>query len=83
MLGAGLVICAAWFLMTVLAWSAMQRHCDLAASFASSYFAHLPNPFVETICNRKQRGIHRLTLLVIAVFILMCFGLGYIRLASV
>jgi hypothetical protein len=83
MLGAGLVICAAWFLMTVLAWSAMRRHCDLAASFASSCFAHLPNPFAETICNREQRGIHRLTLLVIGVFILMYFGLGYIRLASV
>jgi hypothetical protein len=40
MLGAGLVICAAWFLMTVLAWSAMRRHCDLAGSFASSCFAH-------------------------------------------
>ena len=83
MLGAGLVICAAWFLMTVLAWSAMRRHCDLAGSFASSCFAHLPNPFAETICNREQRGIHRLTLLVIGVFILMYFGLGYIRLASV
>ena len=83
MLGGGLVICAAWFQMTVLAWSAMQRHCDLAASFASSCFAHLPNPFAGTTCNREQRGIHRLTLLVIAVFILMYFGLGYIRLASV
>jgi hypothetical protein len=83
MLGAGLVICAAWFLMTVLAWSAMRRHCDLAGSFASSCFAHLPNPFAETVCNREQRGIHRLTLLVIVVFILMYLGLGYVRLASV
>jgi hypothetical protein len=46
-------------------------------------FAHLPNPFAETIRNREQRGIHRLTLLVIGVFILMYFGLGYIPLASV
>ena len=44
----------AWFLMTVLAWSAMRRHCDLAGSFASSWFAHLPNPFAETICNRRE-----------------------------
>jgi hypothetical protein len=83
MLGAGLVICAAWFLMTVQAWSAMRRHCDLAGSFASSCFAHLPNPFAETVCNREQMGIHRLTLLVIGVFILMYLGLGYVRLASV
>jgi hypothetical protein len=83
MVGAGLVICAAWFLMTVLAWSAMRRHCDLAGSFASSCFAHLPNPFTETVCNREQRGIHRLTLLVIGVFIFMYLGLGYVRLASV
>ena len=83
MLGAGLVICAAWFLMTVLAWSAMRRHCDLAASFASSCFAHLPNPFCDTVCNREQAGIHRLILLVIGVFILVYLGLGYVRLTSV
>ena len=69
--------------MTVLAWSVMRRHCDLAASFASSCFAHLPNPFTETVCNREQTGIHRLTLLVIGVFIFMYLGLGYVRLASV
>jgi hypothetical protein len=54
MLGAGLVISAAWFLITVQGWSAMRRHCELAGSFASSCFAHLPNPFVETVCNREQ-----------------------------
>ena len=83
MLGAGIVICAAWFLMTVLAWSAMRRHRDLAGSFASSCFAHLPNPLAETVCNREQTGIHRLTLLVIGVFILLYLGLGYVRIASV
>jgi hypothetical protein len=83
MLGAGLVICAAWFLMTVQASSAMRRHCYLAGSFASSCFAHLPNPFAETVCNLEQTRIHRLTLLVIGVFILMYLGLGYVRLASV
>jgi hypothetical protein len=83
MLGAGLVISAAWFLITVQGWSAMRRHCELAGSFASSCFTHLPNPFVETVCNREQTGIHRLTLLMIGVFILMYLGLGYGRLASV
>jgi hypothetical protein len=83
MLGGGLVICAAWFLITLLGWSAMRRHCDLAGSFASSCFAHLPNPFCDTVCNREQAGIHRLILLVIGVFILVYLGLGYVRLASV
>ena len=46
-------------------------------------FAHLPNPVTETVCNREQRGIHRLTLLVVGVFMLMYLGLGYVRLASV
>jgi len=44
MLGAGLVICTAWFLMTVLAWSAMRRHCDLAGSLASPFSHTFPIP---------------------------------------
>ena len=83
MLGAGLVMCAAWFLITVEGSSTMQRHADLAGSFASSCFAHLPNPFCETICNRRQAAIHRLTLLMIGLFTLLYLGLGYVRLASV
>lgn len=61
----------------------MRQHCNLAETFASSCFAHLPNPFAETVCNREQRGIHRLTLLVVGVFMLMYLGLGYVRLASI
>ena len=79
MLGAGLVICAAWFLMTIQAWSAMRRHCNLAGSFASSCFGQLPNPFAEIICSREQTQLHRLILLVIGVFILMYLGLAYVR----
>jgi len=50
-LGAGLVICAAWFLMTVLAWSAMRRHRDLAG--------HLPHLASRTfpIPSRKPYAI--------------------------
>jgi hypothetical protein len=80
MLGAGLVICAAWFLMTIQAWSAMQRHCNLAGLFAASCFGQLPNPFAEIICIREQTRLHRLILLVIGVFILLYLGLAYVRL---
>jgi hypothetical protein len=55
MLGADLVICAAWFLMPVEGWSAMRRHCDLAGSFASSCFAHLSNPFNPYTSDRAWR----------------------------
>jgi hypothetical protein len=41
MLGAGLLISAAWLLIT-LGWAAMRRHAELAASLASSSFKHLP-----------------------------------------
>jgi fatty acid desaturase len=51
MLGAGLVICAAWFLMTVLAWSAMRRHCDSPR--------HLPHLVSRTfpVLSRKPSAI--------------------------
>jgi hypothetical protein len=83
MIGAGLLISAAWLLISVLAWSAIRRHSDIAGTFASSCFRHLPNPFAESICNRAQTQIYHLILVVIAVFVLMYLGLGYIRLASV
>lgn len=83
MVGAGLLISAAWALIAVRGWSTMRRHADVAGSFASSCFAHLPNPLAESICNRAQTGIHRLILLVIGVFMLMYLGLGYIRLTLV
>jgi len=55
-------------------WSAMRRHADLAGTFASACFKHLPNPFAETICNRAQTRIYHLILLVIAVFVLIYLG---------
>jgi hypothetical protein len=83
MIGAGLFISTAWLMITVLAWSAMRRHSEIAGAFASSCFKHLPNPFTESVCNHAQTQIYHLILVVIAVFILMYLGLGYIRLALV
>ena len=79
MLGAGLVISAAWVWIAVESWSALRRHADLAGTFAADCFEHLPNPFAESICNRSQARLHRLVLLVIAVFVLMYIGLGFVR----
>jgi hypothetical protein len=81
MLSAGLLISSAWIGITMLAWSAIRRHAELAGTFASACFKHLPNPFTETICNRAQTGMHRLILLVIIVFMLMYLGLAVIRLS--
>jgi hypothetical protein len=79
MLGAGLIISAAWVGIAVEGWSALRRHVDLAGTFASDCFKHLPNPFTESICNRTQTRLHHLVLLVIAVFVLMYLGLGLVR----
>jgi hypothetical protein len=83
MIGAGLLISVAWLGITVQGWSAMERHADLARKFASTYFKHLPNALDETLCDPAQTNIHHLVLLVIAVFMLMYLGLGYVRLALV
>jgi hypothetical protein len=83
MIGAGLLISVAWLGITVQGWSAMKRHADLARKFASTYFKHLPNALDETLCDPAQTNIHHLVLLVIAVFMLMYLGLGYVRLALV
>jgi hypothetical protein len=83
MIGAGLLISAAWLGITVQGWSAMKRHADLARKFASTYFKHLPNALDETLCDPAQTNIHHLVLLVIAVFMLMYLGLGYVRLVLV
>ncbi|HEY9519980.1 MAG TPA: hypothetical protein VIQ39_00390 [Methyloceanibacter sp.] len=58
--------------------------CDEAAAriFASTHFKHLPNALDETLCDHAQTNIHHLVLSVIAVFVLMYLGLGYIRLVS-
>jgi hypothetical protein len=81
MLSAGLLISAAWAGITVLAWSAIRRHSDIAGTFVAASFKHLPNPFAETICNRAQTRMHHLVLLVIALFMLMYLGLAVIRLS--
>ena len=83
MIGAGLLISVAWLGITVQGWSAMKRHADLARKFASTYFKHLPNALDETLCDPAQTNIHHLVLLVIAVFMLMYLGLGYVRLVLV
>ena len=82
MIGAGLLISAAWLGITVEGWSAMKRHADRARVFASAHFKHLPNALDETLCDPAQTNIHHLILLVIVVFMLMYLGLGFIRLVS-
>jgi hypothetical protein len=82
MIGAGLVISAAWLGITLQGWSAMKRHADLARAFTSVHFKHLPNALDETLCDRAQTNIHHLILLVIVVFVFMYLGLGYIRFVS-
>ena len=81
MLAAGLLVSGAWLGIASSGWSAMRRHCELAASFASSRFKQLPNPLAEMICNRAQDRMHYLIVLVIAVFMAMYLGLGFMRLA--
>ena len=83
MIGAGLLISAAWLGITLQGWSALKRHADLAEKFASACFKHLPNALDETLCDHAQTNIHHLVLLVIAVFMLMYLGLGYVRLALI
>jgi len=78
--GAGLLVNAAWLGITLRGRSAMKRRADRATAFASTHFKHLPNALDETLCDRAQTNIHHLILLVIVVFMLMYFGLGYIRL---
>jgi hypothetical protein len=81
MLSAGLLICAAWVGIAVQAWSSIRRHAELAGTFSSACFKHLPNPFSEAISNRAQTRMHYLVLLVIAVFVLMYLGLAFVRLS--
>jgi hypothetical protein len=81
MLSAGLLISAAWMGIAVQGWSSIRRHTDIAGTFASACFERLCNPFAQTICNREQTRMHHLMLLVIAVFMLMYLGLGFVRLS--
>ena len=82
MIVAGILISVAWLLITVEGWSAMKRHADLARTFASAHFKHLPNALDQSLCDPAQTNIHHLILLVIGVFVLMYLGLGYIRFVS-
>ena len=78
---AGLLVSFAWVGIAVQGWSALQRHADLAGSFASDCFEHLPNPFAETVSNRAQTRMHHLVLMVIAVFVLMYLVLAFVLLS--
>jgi hypothetical protein len=82
LLGAGLVISTIWLLITIHGWSLLQRHAEMANSFAMTHFRHLPNPFNQTGYHRSEIWIHLLTLTLIGVFVLVYLGLGYVRLAS-
>ena len=80
MIGAGLVVSATWAGLSILAWSSIKRHAELAGTFASTCFAQLPNPFTEAISTHAQKRMHQLVLLLIAVFMFMYLGLALIRL---
>jgi hypothetical protein len=81
LIGAGLLISVAWLGIMLQGWSAMKRHADLREN--SPRPKHLPNALDETLCDPAQTNIHHLVLLVIAVFMLMYLGLGYVRLVLV
>lgn len=83
MLGAGLLISIAWFLITWYGWSVMRRHAEVASDFVATHYKHLPNPFAETVYRRSSLWIHVLALAMIGIFTLIYLGLGYIRLSSV
>jgi hypothetical protein len=82
LLGAGLLISTVWLLITIHGWLLLQRHVELASSFTTTYFRHLPNPFNETGYHRSEIWIHLLALMLISVFVLVYLGLGYVRLTS-
>jgi hypothetical protein len=82
MLGAGLLISVAWFLITTYGWLVMRRHAEVASDFVATHFKHLPNPFADATYRRSSVRIHALALAMIGIFMLIYLGLGYIRLAS-
>jgi hypothetical protein len=83
LIAAGLLISTAWFLITIQGWLVVRRHSETASAFTSEHFKHLPNPFADIIYYRSGIWIHILTLAVVATFILIYLGLGYVRLVSV
>jgi hypothetical protein len=82
MLGAGLLISIAWFLITTYGWLVMRRHAEVASAFVATHYTHLPNPFADDTYRRSSVRIHALALVMIGIFMLIYLGLGYIRLAS-
>ncbi len=80
LIAAGLVISGAWLVITIEGWSAVRRHVEVAGNLAASTFPELPNPFASALYGEAQTLIHRLILLVIAVFVLMYLVLGIARL---
>lgn len=82
MLGAGLLISLAWFLITMQGWAAMRRHAEVASDFVATHFKHLPNPFADPTYHRSSRWIHVLALTMIGIFMLIYLGLGYVRLSA-
>jgi hypothetical protein len=83
MLGAGLLISIAWFLITMFGWSVMRRHAEVASEFVATHYRHLLNPFADPTYHRSSLRIHVLALTMIGIFMLIYLGLGYIRLTSV
>jgi hypothetical protein len=81
LIAAGLVISGAWLLITMEGWAAVRRHAEIAGKLDSACFRRLPNPFSSPVYGKAQTTIYRLILLVIAVFVLMYLGLGFVRLA--
>ena len=77
MLSAGLIVSAAWIGISMVGWSILLRHVDLASTFASDSFKHLPNPFGTS--RRAEARLHQLVLLVISVVVFMYLGLGVMR----
>jgi hypothetical protein len=82
LIGAGVLISTAWFLITIYGWTVMRRHAEIAREFAATHFKHLPNPFADITFSRSGIWIHFLALIVVGTFIAIYLGLGFARLAG-
>jgi hypothetical protein len=82
LLVAGLLISAAWLVITKEGWSAVQQHAAIAGRFTGSCFDRMPNPFAENVYGKAQALIYRLILGVISVFVLMYLCLAVVRLVG-
>jgi hypothetical protein len=82
LLGAGILISTAWFLITIQGWTVMRRHAEMASAFAETHLKHLPNPFADIAYRRSGKWIHVLALVVVATFVAIYLGMGYVRLSA-